>query len=112
LYGPLLAAGVHIHEYHASFMHAKVAVIDAQWVTVGSSNLDPLSLLLAREANVVARDPELARVLKLRLAQALHEGAHQIQPTEHAHRGWVARALDAISAGLLRLAIFISGKRY
>ena len=112
LYGPLLAAGVHIHDYHASFMHAKVAVIDAQWVTVGSSNLDPLSLLLAREANVVARDPELARVLKLRLAQALHEGAHQIQPAEHAHRGWVARALDAISAGLLRLAIFISGKRY
>ena len=112
LYGPLLAAGVHIHEYHASFMHAKVAVIDAQWVTVGSSNLDPLSLLLAREANVVARDPELARVLKLRLAQALNEGAHQIQPAEHAHRGWVARALDAISAGLLRLAIFISGKRY
>jgi cardiolipin synthase len=112
LYGPLLAAGVHIHEYHASYMHAKVAVIDAQWVTVGSSNLDPLSLLLAREANVVAREPELARVLKLRLAQALHEGAHQIQPDEHAHRGWVARALDAISAGLLRLAIFISGKRY
>jgi len=112
LYGPLLAAGVHIHEYHASYMHAKVAVIDAQWVTVGSSNLDPSSLLLAREANVVAREPELARVLKLRLAQALHEGAHQIQPDEHAHRGWVARALDAISAGLLRLAIFISGKRY
>ena len=112
LYGPLLAAGVHIHEYHASFMHAKVAVIDAQWVTVGSSNLDPLSLLLAREANVVARDPDLARVLMLRLAQALHEGADQIQPAEHAHRGWVARALDAISAGLLRLAIFISGKRY
>jgi len=51
-------------------------------------------------------------VLKLRLAQALNEGAHQIQPAEHAHRGWVARALDAISAGLLRLAIFISGKRY
>ena len=112
LYGPLLAAGVCIHEYHASFMHAKVAVIDAQWVTVGSSNLDPLSLLLAREANVVARDPELARVLKLRLAQVVQEGARQVQALDHAHRGWVASALDAISAGLLRLAIFISGKRY
>ena len=112
LYGPLLAAGVSIHEYHASFMHAKVAVIDAQWVTVGSSNLDPLSLLLAREANVVARDPDLARLLKLRLAQVLKEGAHQIQADDHAHRGWLESALDAISAGLLRLAIFISGKRY
>jgi phosphoenolpyruvate carboxykinase (GTP) len=87
-------------------------VIDAQWVTVGSSNLDPLSLLLAREANVVARDPELARVLKLRLSQVLDEGARQVQAVDHAHRGWVESALDAISAGLLRLAIFISGKRY
>jgi cardiolipin synthase len=112
LYGPLLAAGVHIHEYHASFMHAKVAVIDTQWVTVGSSNLDPLSLLLAREANVVARDPELARVLKLRLAQVLSAGARQVQAVDHAHRGWIESTLDAISAGLLRLAIFISGKRY
>jgi cardiolipin synthase len=112
LYGPLLAAGVCIYEYHASFMHAKVAVIDAQWVTVGSSNLDPLSLLLAREANVVARDPELARVLKLRLSQVLEEGARQVQAVDHAHRGWLESALDAISAGLLRLAIFISGKRY
>ena len=112
LYGPLLAAGVCIYEYHASFMHAKVAVIDAQWVTVGSSNLDPLSLLLAREANVVARDPELARVLKLRLSQVLDEGARQVQAVDHAHRGWLESALDAISAGLLRLAIFISGKRY
>ncbi len=112
LYGPLLAAGVSIHEYHASFMHAKVAVIDAQWVTVGSSNLDPLSLLLAREANVVARDQDLARVLKQRLSQALQDGSHQIQAADHAERRWVERALDAMSAGLLRLAIFISGKRY
>jgi cardiolipin synthase len=89
-----------------------VAVIDAQWVTVGSSNLDPLSLLLAREANVVARDPELARVLKLRLSQVLEAGARQVRAVDHAHRGWVESALDAISAGLLRLAIFISGKRY
>jgi hypothetical protein len=60
----------------------------------------------------VARDPELARVLKLRLSQVLDEGARQVQAVDHAHRGWVESALDAISAGLLRLAIFISGKRY
>ncbi|MGB4022922.1 MAG: cardiolipin synthase ClsB, partial [Limnohabitans sp.] len=57
VYGQLLAAGVEIYEYAESFLHAKVAVIDAHhehpWATVGSSNLDPFSLLLAREANVV-----------------------------------------------------------
>jgi cardiolipin synthase len=56
VYGALLAAGVEIHEYAASFLHAKVAVVDTRWATVGSSNLDPLSLLLAREANVVVED--------------------------------------------------------
>lgn len=42
-----------IYEYHKGFMHAKVAVIDEHWATVGSSSLDPFSLLLALEANVV-----------------------------------------------------------
>ena len=42
VYGALLAAGVEIHEYSVSFLHAKVAVIDGRWATVGSSNLDPL----------------------------------------------------------------------
>ena len=49
-----------IHEYSPSFLHAKVAVIDGHWATVGSSNLDPLSLLLAREANVVVDDARFA----------------------------------------------------
>ena len=57
LYGQLLAAGIGIQEYHRSFLHAKVAVIDDHWATVGSSNIDPYSLLMAREANVVVRDP-------------------------------------------------------
>jgi cardiolipin synthase len=59
VFGALLAAGVEIHEYASGFLHAKVAVIDGHWATVGSSNLDPLSLLLAREANVVVDDAHL-----------------------------------------------------
>jgi len=46
LYGQLLAAGVRIREYERSFLHAKVAVVDVNWATVGSSNIDPYSLLL------------------------------------------------------------------
>jgi cardiolipin synthase len=47
VYGALIAAGVEIYEYHSGFLHAKVAVVDGHWATVGSSNLDPLSLQLA-----------------------------------------------------------------
>jgi len=60
VYTTLLGAGIEIHEYEASFLHAKVAVIDRHWATVGSSNFDPLSLLLAREANVVVEDKVFA----------------------------------------------------
>ena len=71
LYHQLLSAGIEIYEYHRSFLHAKVAVVDMRWATVGSSNLDPLSLLLAREANVVVEDPEFASQLRHRLLQAI-----------------------------------------
>ena len=57
----LLRAGVLIHEYAPSALHAKVAVVDRRWATVGSSNLDPLSLLLAREANIVSTDADFAQ---------------------------------------------------
>src|SRR6266705_3358641 len=64
LYGPLLEAGVEIYEYHRSFKHAKVAVMDGHWATVGSSNIDPFSLMLAREANVVVDDRRFAGRLR------------------------------------------------
>ncbi|MFO1339842.1 MAG: cardiolipin synthase ClsB [Burkholderiaceae bacterium] len=77
LYDELLAEGVQIHEYQAAYLHAKAAVADEAWATLGSSNIDPLSLLLNLEANVVIRDEgfaaELARAFELALTQS-----HQI----------------------------------
>jgi len=79
LYGSLLDAGVEIYEYHKSFMHAKVAVIDRHWATVGSSNIDPFSLLLAREANVVIEDQAFAWDLRSDVMTAIADGAVQIR---------------------------------
>jgi cardiolipin synthase len=79
LYGSLLDAGVEIYEYHKSFMHAKVAVIDRHWATVGSSNIDPFSLLLAREANVVIEDQAFAWDLRNDVMTAIADGATQIR---------------------------------
>ena len=64
VYDALLKEGIEIHAYAKSFLHAKVAVIDGHWATVGSSNLDPLSLLLAREANVIIEGVTFARELR------------------------------------------------
>src|SRR5210317_150462 len=78
LYGNFLEAGMEIYEYHRSLMHAKVAVIDEHWATVGSSNLDPFSLLLALEANVVVDDENFAKKLKQSLEQAIKMVARRI----------------------------------
>ncbi len=79
LYRSFLKAGIEIYEYRLSFLHAKVAVIDSLWATVGSSNIDPMSLLLAREANVVIQDAAFASGLQLSLSQAMKKGTQQVQ---------------------------------
>jgi cardiolipin synthase len=116
VYGTLLAAGIELHEYAPSFLHAKVAVIDANnrqpWVTVGSSNLDPLSLLLAREANVVAIDIGLARDLKARLELAMLTQGRRLDQALFARRTLWSRALDWLAYGLMRFALTLTGKRY
>lgn len=78
LYAELLSRGIEIHEYTQAFLHAKVAVVDRRWATVGSSNIDPLSLLLNLESNVVVEDETVA--------------------------GEVAAAFEAALAGSVRIA--------
>ncbi len=112
VYGALLAAGVEIHEYSVSFLHAKVAVIDGRWATVGSSNLDPLSLLLAREANVVVDDVVFAQLLRCRLLNAMLKDGLRIEPEAYTHRPLRQRALDLLSLCLVRIMLFLYGKRY
>jgi len=115
LYRSLLAAGVEIHEYAASFLHAKVAVIDADtpqaWSTVGSSNLDPLSLLLAREANVGIYGSAFAQALREPLQAAMAE-CPRIDAQQYLNRPWPKRLLEHLAYGLMRLAVLLSGKRY
>jgi cardiolipin synthase len=116
VYRQLLKAGVEIYEYRPSFLHAKVAVIDAQherpWATVGSSNLDPLSLLLAREANVVVADSSFAKQLQASLEQAIATQSDRIMPLSLLERSKLHRTMDWVAFGLMRLALWLSGKRY
>ncbi len=112
IYGALLEAGVEIHEYAASFLHAKVAVVDARWATVGSSNLDPLSLLLAREANIVVRDAGFAGLLRERLEHAMGHGGQRVDAAAFTDRPWRQRVLEALALGMMRAGLFLIGRRY
>jgi cardiolipin synthase A/B len=112
VFGVLLRAGVQVFEYSPSFLHAKVAVVDGHWATVGSSNLDPLSLLLAREANVVVDDPLFAMGLRKRLALAMEHEGQPMDAAEYESRPRLQRVKEWLALGLMRLALAVQGKKY
>jgi len=108
LYGTLLEAGVEIYEYHRGFLHAKVAVVDGHWATVGSSNIDPFSLTLAREANVVVDDRDFAAELHGSLHSAMKKGAQVVAKTHWFRQPiwsrlpiWFAYALVRFITGMI-----------
>ncbi len=109
LYGNFLDAGMEIYEYHKSLMHAKVAVIDEHWATVGSSNLDPFSLLLALEANVVVDDENFAKKLKNSLEQAIKMGARRILQNNWRTQPIRLRLASWLCYGLMRFMIGMAG---
>jgi cardiolipin synthase A/B len=90
LHRRLVDSGVEIHEYCKRPLHGKVAVIDGLWATVGSSNLDPLSLALNLEANVIVRDRDFAAELRARLEALMCEHCRRLEPHQLAQRrsGW------------------------
>ena len=108
LYRDLLAAGVAIYEYQASELHAKVAVVDGHWATVGSSNIDPFSLLLAREANLVVDDAGFARDLRQRLRQAIDPSV-ALDPADWRRRSWPRRMMSWLAYGAVRLMVGLAG---
>ncbi|QFZ82547.1 cardiolipin synthase ClsB [Variovorax paradoxus] len=90
LYHHLLHAGVRIYEYCDRPLHGKVALMDDRWSTVGSSNLDPLSLSLNLEANIVVRDTAFNNLLWERMDQLMQHSCKQVGADDLASEwsGW------------------------
>lgn len=110
-YPKLLEAGVKVVEYRKTQLHGKVAVIDDDWATVGSSNVDGLSLFLNQEANVVIKDEAFARALRSRIEEAVAEGV-VIHPQDFEHVGRFRRIGYEVAYIVYRtlMRIFAVGK--
>ncbi|HET7775522.1 MAG TPA: phospholipase D-like domain-containing protein, partial [Azospira sp.] len=87
----------------------KVGVVDRDWATVGSSNIDPFSLLLAREANVVVRDPDFSSQLHHSLGMAISDGGQELLPGHWRRIPWYSRWLRRLAYSLVRVMIGIAG---
>ncbi len=109
LYRRFLDAGIEIHEYHRSFMHSKVAVIDGRWATVGSSNIDPMSLWLAREANIVVDDESFALQLREDLELSIQHGARLFRLDDWNHTSLLKRSATWAIYNLVRFTMGLVG---
>jgi cardiolipin synthase len=108
-YGLFLRHDIEIYEYRKSFMHSKVAVIDDLWATVGSSNIDPMSLLLAHEANIVVRNREFAVLLRQDIEQAIKVGGYRIRSEDWDGRHIFRRFFSWATYMLVRIMMGIAG---
>jgi cardiolipin synthase len=112
LYDELLDAGIAIYEYQPAMLHGKVAVVDENWATVGSSNLDPFSLLLNREANVFCGDRDFAITLRASIEDEIARNATRCLPEQWRRRGWWQRIRSAMALLLGRIVTSVVGVRH
>lgn len=108
-YPKLLKSGVKVVEYRKTRLHAKVAVVDDDWATVGSSNCDGLSLFINHEANVVVRDAAFAHQLGDQIALAITEGV-SVHLSDYVNTHWYKRVWYGFTylvyRGLMRIVTF------
>jgi cardiolipin synthase A/B len=102
LYNYLIREGVEIFEYCRRPMHAKVALVDDHWATVGSSNLDPLSLSLNLEANLMLRDPAFNQTLRVRLQAIVDEHCLAVAESSLPPHNWWRAGLGIVVFHFLR----------
>jgi cardiolipin synthase len=103
-YPKLLAAGVKVYEYRKTQLHAKVAVVDDDWATVGSSNCDGLSLFVNQEANVVVRDRAFAGIVRRHVERGVLD-AVPIALEDMRQLGWCRRMSYGLAYRIYKLAM-------
>jgi cardiolipin synthase len=89
-YDKLLTSGVKIFELQIAVLHAKTAVIDSSWSTIGSANIDRRSFLHNYELNVVVMDPVFGRDMESAFNEDLRD-SKEVTLEQWKHRPWMDR---------------------
>ncbi len=105
-YPKLLADGIHVVEYRKTQLHAKIAVVDDDWATVGSSNCDGLSLFVNQEANIVVKNAAFARAVRSHIERGVADG-DVVRMEQFEGIGWVRRVRYEMAYLLYKLTMRI-----
>jgi cardiolipin synthase len=115
-YNDLLKAGINIYEWKQSVLHAKVGLIDAEWLSVGSYNLNHLSDFGSIECNLEILDKEFCLATNIKLNQLINDGCEKITMGDFDIKKSIKNSfLQLISYILVRFSLsilfFLQGKK-
>ena len=105
----VLAGGVRIFEYHLSHLHAKVAVVDERWATVGSSNIDPSACCWPGKPTWWYATTPLQAISTHRLRRVMKDGSREISAVDWQRGPRLQRLINWAAYGLVRLMIGLAG---
>ncbi len=94
-YSNLLCSGVRIYEYLPRVLHAKTAITDGEYGTIGTANLDYRSFFVNHELNVFTRDPILCSTLQIQFLKDLDQ-AEEIQFDQWRRRPWIDQLFEMV----------------
>jgi cardiolipin synthase A/B len=109
LYWELQNHGVRIFEYQPAFLHAKVLCVDDEWATVGSSNLDPLSLVMNLEANLIIKDRGFVRTLTHAINQDFAASREVPRLQKQVASAWNRGLGRKVVAAFAKLYLWVAG---
>lgn len=105
-YPELLKAGVRIVEYRQSQLHAKAAIVDDAWATIGSSNYDGFSLFVNQEANVVIHNRTFVDTLRTEIEHGM-VGTNEVMLADYLTIPWYRRVWYRVAFEVYRSFIVI-----
>lgn len=108
LYAELQGHGVRIFEYQPALLHAKVICVDDEWISIGSSNLDPLSLQMNLEANLIVKDRGFAQTVAQSLQQDFADSL-EISCSEVLQPRWWTRPVRSAFSWVARTYLKLGG---
>ena len=118
LYGVLLKSGIQVYEYTYEQLHAKLMVTDGHWLTLGSSNCDPLSFFVNHEANLIVIDSEQANQLIEKIRATIILRARAVEMLDYQHRPlykkiiqWLAYIVSRIMTRVLIYGVYDHSKK-
>jgi cardiolipin synthase len=104
LYLDLTKSGIEILEHRDYIVHEKVAVVDDSWATIGSHNLDPISVFFNLEANVIFRNAESCRELRAIIEKSMAGQVENLSLQLNREESFYRRAINRLALSLLKLS--------